>query len=254
MFKKIIFEREDGIGVLRFNRPEVMNAFDPEMVEELLKAIDQIRNDDHAKVLMMTGTGKAFCVGVDLTTIKGLSADQGTQFLKKIHQLILNLVAMEKPVIAAVHGYVFGGGWNFALACDLVIASEDAKFSQAFVKIGLVSDMGGMYFLPRWVGLNKTKELMFMGETIDAKEAERIGIVNRVVPKDDLERAAKELAKKLALGPSKPIALMKEILSQSASLDLPSLLELEARAQAICFQTEEHKRSVEEFLQKRKKS
>ena len=253
MFKRIIFGQEDGIGVLRFNRPEVMNAFDPEMVEELLKSIDQIRNDDHTKVLVMTGTGKAFCVGVDLTTIKGLSMDQGTQFLKKGHQLILNLVALEKPVIAAVHGYVFGGGWNFALACDMVIASEDAKFSQAFVKIGLVSDMGGMYFLPRWVGLNKAKELMFMGETIDAKEAERIGMVNRVVPKDNLERTAKELAKKLALGPSKPIALMKKILSQSASLDLPSLLEWEARAQAVCSQTEDHKRSVEEFLQKRKK-
>jgi 2-(1,2-epoxy-1,2-dihydrophenyl)acetyl-CoA isomerase len=253
MFRKIIFEREDGIGVLRFNRPEVMNAFDPEMVEELLKAIDQIRNDDHTKVLVMTGTGKAFCVGVDLSTIKGLSVDQGTQFLKKVHQVILDLVAMEKPVIAAIHGYAFGGGWNFALACDLVIASEDAKFSQAFVKIGLVSDMGGMYFLPKWVGLNKAKELMFTGETIDAREAERIGMVNRVVPEGDLERAAKELAKKIALRPPKPIALMKKILSQSASLDLPSLLELETQAQAICSQTEDHKRSVEEFLQKRKK-
>ena len=253
MFRKIIFEREDGIGVLRFNRPEVMNAFDPEMVEELLKAIDQIRNDDHTKVLVMTGTGKAFCVGVDLSTIKGLSVDQGTQFLKKVHQVILDLVAMEKPVIAAIHGYAFGGGWNFALACDLVIASEDAKFSQAFVKIGLVSDMGGMYFLPKWVGLNKAKELMFTGETIDAREAERIGMVNRVVPEGDLERAAKELAKKIALGPLKPIGLMKKILNQSSSLDLPSLLELETQAQAICSQTEDHKRSVEEFLQKRKK-
>jgi 2-(1,2-epoxy-1,2-dihydrophenyl)acetyl-CoA isomerase len=252
MFKKIIFEREDGIGVLRLNRPEVMNAFDPEMLEELLKAIDQIQHDDHAKVLLITGTGKAFCVGVDITTVKGLSIERGTDFLKKAQQVVLNLVAMEKPVIAAVHGYAFGGGWNLALACDLVIASEDAKFSQAFVKIGLVSDMGGMYFLPKWAGLNKAKELMFTGETIDAREAERIGMVNRIVPRDDLEGAAKELAQKIALGPSKPIALMKRILSRAASLDLSSLFELETQAQALCFQTEDHKKSVEAFLQRRK--
>lgn len=252
MFRKIIFEQEDGIGILRFNRPEVLNAFDPEMIEELLKAIDQIRKDDRTRVLLMTGTGKAFCVGVDIATINGLSVEQGTEFLKKGHQVILNLAATEKPVIAAVHGYVFGGGCSFALACDLVIASEDAKFSQAFVKIGLVSDMGGMYFLPKWVGINKAKELMFTGETIDAREAERIGMVNRVVPSDDLEREAKGLAKQIALRPSTPIAWMKRILSQSASLDLPSLFELETQAQAVCSQTEDHKGSVAAFLKKKK--
>lgn len=230
IFKKIIFKKEERVAVIRFHRPEVMNAYDLETVEELIKAIDHVRNDDHTKVLILTGTGKAFCVGVDITTIKGVSVDQGTEFLKRGHQILLNLFTLGKPIIAAINGYAFGAGWNLALASDIIIASEDATFSQAFVKIGLVSDMGGMYFLPRFVSLSKAKELMFVGETMDAKEAERIGMVNRVVPKDDLERVAKELAKKITLGPLKPIGLMKKILNQSAYLDLPSLLELEAQA------------------------
>ena len=254
VFKKIIFEKEEGIAVIRFNRPEVMNAFDMETVEELIKAIGRIRNDDDTKVLIITGSGKAFCVGVDITTIKGIHTDQGTKFLKRGHQIILNLVTLEKPIIAAINGYAFGAGLNLALASDMIIASDDAKFSQSFVKIGLVSDMGGMYFLPRSVSLNKAKELMFVGETIDAKEAERIGMVNRVVPKDGLERVAKELAKKIALGPLEPIGLMKKILNQSAYLDLPSLLEWEAQAQEICSQTDDHKRRIEAFLERRKKT
>lgn len=229
-----------------------MNAYDLETVEELINAIDHVRNEDHTKVLILTGTGKAFCVGVDITTIKGVSVDQGTEFLKRGHQILLNLFTLEKPIIAAINGYAFGAGWNLALASDIIIASEDATFSQAFVKIGLVSDVGGMYFLPRFVSLSKAKELMFVGETMDAKEAERIGMVNRVVPKDDLERVAKELAKKITLGPLKPIGLMKKILNQSAYLDLPSLLELEAQAQGICSQTEDHKRSVEAFFKSKK--
>jgi enoyl-CoA hydratase/carnithine racemase len=254
IFKKIIFEKEEMVAVIRFNRPEVMNAYDMEMVEELIKAIDYVRDDDRTKVLIMTGTGKTFCVGVDITTIKGIRVDQGTEFLKRGHQILLNLVALKKPIIAAINGYAFGAGWNLALASDMIIASEDATFSQAFVKIGLVSDMGGMYFLPRFVSLNKAKELMFIGETIDAKEAERIGMVNRVVPKDDLERVARELAKKIALEPLKPIGLMKKILNQSAHLDLPSLLALEAEAQEICSQTDDHIKRIEAFLERRKKS
>lgn len=119
VFKKIIFEKEEGIAVIRFNRPEVMNAFDMETVEELIKAIGRIRNDDDTQVLIITGTGKALCVGVDLTTIKGIRTDQGAKFLKGGHQIILNLVALEKPIIAAINGYAFGVGWNLALASDM---------------------------------------------------------------------------------------------------------------------------------------
>jgi 2-(1,2-epoxy-1,2-dihydrophenyl)acetyl-CoA isomerase len=253
MFKKINFEKENGIAVIRLNRPEVMNAFDIETQEELAKAIEDVRSDEHAKVLIVTGTGRAFCAGMDITALEGMNADQGREFLKKVQRMMLNLVSMEKPVIAAVNGYALGGGCNLALASDIIIASENAKFSQGFVKVGLVSDMGGMYFLPRLIGLAKAKELMFIGETLDAKEAYRIGMINRVVPEEDLERVAKELATKMATGPLKPIGLMKAILNKSTHLDFPSLLQLEFEAQEICSQTEDHKKRIQAFLERKKK-
>ena len=252
MFRKINLEKEDGIAVIRLNRPEVMNAFDLEMQEELAVAIKDVTNDDNTKVLIFTGTGKAFCAGVDITAIEGLSAQQTKTSLRNAQQLIVALVNMEKPVIAAVNGLAVGAGCSIVLACDIIIASSNARFSQGFVKIGLVSDLGGMYFLPRMVGLAKAKELLFTGVTVDAKEAEKIGMVNTVVPEGDLERAAKDLARQIAAEPHTPIGLMKKILNQSSYLDLSSLLELEAQAQEVCSQTEDHKTRVQAFLTKKK--
>jgi len=253
MFKNIVFEKENGIAVIRLNRPEVMNAFDIETQEELAEAIDNIHSDGNARVLIVTGTGRAFCAGIDISALEGMNANQGREFLKKVHQMMVNLVSMEKPVIAAVNGFALGGGCNLALASDIIVASENAKFSQGFVKIGLVSDMGGMYFLPRLIGLAKAKELMFFGKTMDAKEAERIGMINRVVPEADLERVANELAMEMARGPLKPIGLMKAILNKSTHLDFRSLLELEFEAQMICSQTEDHKKGIQAFLERKKK-
>ena len=167
--------------------------------------------------------------------------------------MVVALANMEKPVIAAVNGLAVGAGCSIALACDIIVASSSAKFSQSFVKIGLVSDMGGMYFLPRMVGLAKAKELLFTGMALDAKEAHAIGMVNRVVPGEDLERAVKALAGEMAQSPPKPIGLMKKILNQSSYLDFPSLLELEAQAQEICSQTDDHKKRVQAFLNRKKK-
>lgn len=253
MSGKVIFEKENGIAVIRINRPEVMNAFDVETEEELVRTIDDVQHDDNTKVLIITGTGKAFCTGVDITAIEGLSAQQTKSSLKNAQQIIVALVNMEKPVIAAVNGLAVGAGCSIALACDIIIASNNAKFSQSFAKIGLVSDMGGMYFLPRMVGLAKAKELLFTGVTVDAKEAQEIGMVNKVVTEGDLERAAKDLARQIAMEPPTPIGLMKKILNQSSYLDLPSLLELETQAQEVCSQTNDHKRAIKAFLERRKK-
>jgi 2-(1,2-epoxy-1,2-dihydrophenyl)acetyl-CoA isomerase len=252
MSRKINLEKEDDVAVIRLNRPEVMNAFDLEMQEELAVAIRDVTNDDKTKVLIFTGAGKAFCAGVDITAIEGLSAQQTKTSLRNAQQLIVALVNMAKPVIAAVNGLAVGAGCSIVLACDIIIASSNARFSQGFVKIGLVSDLGGMYFLPRMVGLAKAKELLFTGVTVDAKEAEKIGMVNTVVPEGDLERAAKDLARQIAAEPLTPIGLMKKILNQSSCLDLPSLLELEAQAQEVCSQTEDHKTRVQAFLTKKK--
>lgn len=253
MFKKIILDKDGGVAVIRFNRPEVMNAFDLETQEELTMAINDVQRDENIKVLIITGKGKAFCAGVDITVIEGMSIEQVKKFLKNAQQMILALVNMEKPVIAAINGYASGGGCNIALASDIIIASENAKFSQGFVKIGLISDMGGMYFLPRLVGLGRAKELMFLGETIDAREALKIGMVNQVVQAENLERTAMELGRKMAVMSLKPIGLMKKILNQSTCLDLPSLLELEIHAQEVCSQTDDHKKIVQTFLSKKKK-
>jgi 2-(1,2-epoxy-1,2-dihydrophenyl)acetyl-CoA isomerase len=252
MSGKVIFEKENGIAVIRINRPEVMNAFDLETQEELARSINDVTNDNNTKVLIITGTGKAFCTGVDITAIEGLSAQQTKSSLKNAQQIVVALVNMEKPVIAAVNGLAVGAGCSIAMACDIIIASSNAKFSQSFAKIGLVSDMGGMYFLPRMVGLARAKELLFTGVALDAKGAQEIGMVNKVVPEGDSERAARELAREIAAGPIKPIGLMKKILNQSSYLDLPSLLELEAQAQGVCSQTEDHKIRVQAFLTKKK--
>ena len=158
---------------------------------------------------------------------------------------------MEKPVIAAVNGYAVGAGCSLALACDIIVAAENAKFGQAFVRIGAVPDLGGAYFLPRAVGLHRAKELIFSGRNIDAKEAERIGLVSRVVPPDELMLAAVELAAGLAKAPTKAIALAKQLLNRSVETDLGTFLLLESFAQSIAFQTKDFEEGVAAFLEKR---
>ena len=253
MSEKIIFEKENGVATIRINRPEVMNAFDAETEEKLARAINDAWQDDAIKALIITAVGAAFCTGVDIAGIEGQSAQAVNASLKHAQKIIEALANMEKPVIAAVNGLAVGAGCSIAMACDIIIASSNAKFSQNFVKIGLVSDMGGMYFLPRMVGLARAKELLFTGATIDAEEAREIGLINRVVAEGDLEGAAKELARQIAAGPMKPIGLMKKILNQSTYLDLPTLLDLEAQAQMVCSQTDDHKKRVQAFLERKKK-
>jgi len=159
---------------------------------------------------------------------------------------------VRKPVIAAVNGYAVGAGFSLALLCDLIIAADTAKFGMAFIKVGAVPDCGALYFLPRLVGLPKAKELVFTGANIDAAEAYRIGIVNRVVPAAELLPEALRLGQQLADGPAVALALAKEILNASSSLSLEQVMELEIYAQSLCFQTEDHKEGVIAFLEKRK--
>lgn len=253
MFERIILEKEDGIALIRFNRPEVLNVLDSETERELVEAINEISRDDATRVLIITGTGRAFCAGGDVKVMGERTLEEAKAHLIFVQQVISGLVNMEKPVIAAINGFAMGAGWCIALACDILIASESAKFSQAFINVGLLPDMGGMYFLPRMAGLAKAKELMFTGAVIDAKEAHEIGVVNRVVPEKEVEEIAKELARKIASASQKPIALMKRILNQSDRLDLPSLFELETEAQAACEMSDEHKKLAQAFMDRKKK-
>lgn len=233
-----------------------MNALDLEAIDEVIAALDDIEDDENTKVLILTGAGRAFCVGADVGALLSLyhKGDQSTRdFISRAHKVPLKLVDMEKLVIAAVNGDAVGGGCNLALASDIVIASEKARFGQVFIKIGGVPDTGGTYFLPRIVGPNKAKELFVTGEIINAAEALRLGMVNSVVPANQLESETVRLARKLAHNPPKAMGLTKTLVNRSlATGDLATMLEYEAEAQTMCLQSEEASRLIQNFLGKRR--
>lgn len=244
---------EEGIALATLNKPDKLNAMDDDIKAGLMSVIEQIREDPEVKVLVITGSGRAFSAGGDINSLAQVNtAVKGRERIKKLHRLVLGLVNLEKPVIAAVNGYAVGAGCNLALAADIIYASDKARFSEIFANIGLIPDAGGLYFLPRLVGLAKAKELVFTARMVEAEEAERIGLINKVVPADRLMEETMELARKLAAGPGKALGLAKALLNQSTSWDLPTLLEGEALAQGICMQTADFREGLDAFLKKRK--
>lgn len=244
-FETIILEKESGVATLSLNRPDVLNAINNAMRRELLAALEDVEADDEVKVLVLTGKGKAFCSGGD---VKGMGT--GERMIKP-HPIILKMVNLEKPVISAVNGVAAGGGCNLAMAADIIIASEKASFIQSFVKIGLVPDWGGMFFLPRLVGIYKAKELMLTGERISATEAERIGMVNKVVPDKEFQDFVKEYSGRLAKGAPKSMAMIKKTLNVTQNADIDTVLALEYQAQTICRETADHKEGIAAFREKR---
>lgn len=252
---EVIFERKGAVEVITLNRPERYNAFTFGMVKALGERFSELAFDDEIRAVVVTGAGGAFCSGADLTgpggredCFKPLGMRITTQGYSK---MIYGIWTLEKPVIAAVDGVAAGAGCNFALSCDIVIASKRARFIQVFVRRGLVADAGGTYFLPRLVGLAKAKELMFLGEDISADEALRIGLVSRVVPEERLLEEALSLAEKLASGPTRAIGMMKRMLNMSFESDLTSALEREASLQGIAVSTEDVAEGVSSFIEKR---
>lgn len=250
-FKNIIYEKKNGIVKVTLNRPEAMNALNLEIREELAQAVQMVANDSEAKVLVLTGAGRAFCAGGDVKTMVGLTPMGMRDRLTKLHRTLMAILNLQQPVIAMVNGYAVGAGFNLALAADMIIASENAKFCQSFVNVGLIPDFGGLYILPRLVGLARAKELVLTARMIDAAEAERMGLVNKVVPPDELEAATYEIAGKLASGPSRTLGLAKSILNRAFEYDLPTLLELEADTQGLLMQTEDTKEAIQAFVDKR---
>lgn len=252
-YKTLLVDRADGVLKVSFNRPEMRNALDLDMRAELKQLLASVSGDPQIRVLILTGCGKAFCAGGDIRTMEIPFPDlAGRKRLKDLHVWLKDLINLEIPVIAAVNGVAAGAGCSLAMACDLIIASEEAKFLYSFVKVGLIPDAASIYFLPRLVGLPRAKELMFSGKMIDASEALNIGLVNRVVPAEHLMPAVEKLASELARGASKAIALTKRFLNLSMSSDLESVLELEALGQDICFGTEDFSEGMGAFLEKRK--
>jgi 2-(1,2-epoxy-1,2-dihydrophenyl)acetyl-CoA isomerase len=230
-----------------------MNALDLVMREELKAALIEAGGDPRVKVLILTGSGKAFCVGGDIGTMEGITAPAGRDRVKSVQKIVSLMVELEKPIIAGINGHAAGAGLHIALAADIVIAADTARFRESFIALGLVPDLGGFYFLPLRVGLARAKELMFTGRTVDANEAERIGLVNKVVPPSELERETDELARTLAEGPSRSYGMIKSALNLWP-MHFQAFLEMEANLQSICFATRDFEEGRRAFLEKRRPS
>lgn len=251
---KLLVTLEDGIKRITINRPEKRNSVDVETIELLLAAIEQSAEDE-SKVVVLTGAGDAFCAGADLqatsqSDIKNI--DVTASLREHTNPTILAMRGLSKPIIARVHGPAVGVGCNYALACDILIASDQAKLGQVFIKIGLMPDGGSTYFLPRRVGYAKAFELMATGDIISATEALALGLVNRVVPFEELDTTVNAMAARLAL--AAPIALqkIKEGLNHGQNSDLASALDFEAVNQDACFHSDDFMEGVAAFLEKRK--
>jgi len=257
-YETIKLEREDGIGVMTLNRPDKLNAVSPTMWFELSAAFDEVRSDDDIRVLILTGADPGFCAGADVEetltlAVPGAEAPPRTkQQLKEPMGIAgLRVAMLEKPTIAAVNGVAAGMGFSLALACDIRIASENAKFRNVFVRMGLIPDNGLTYFLPRLVGLAKALEFMYTGAKIDVAEAERLGMVNKVVPHNELLKESKEMAKKIAEAAPMAIELTKWATNRGLSTDIEELIQLETFAQRICLETEDFQEGIKSFMEKR---
>ena len=251
-----LYEQRDGIGTITLNRPERLNAITFEVYHELTDFFAKLRDEKDARVVIITGAGRAFCSGGDVRDIigelQGRDSEGLLEFTRLTCDLIRNMRALPQPIIASLNGTTAGAGACIALASDIRIAAEEAKIAFIFVKVGLAgTDMGATYLLPRVVGLAKATELLMTGDFVEANEAEKIGLYNRVVPRAELERTTREFAEKLASGPALGIAKTKEMLNRELHMSFESALEAEAVAQALCMQTPDFKEAHAAFIEKR---
>ncbi len=255
-YSAILYSKDASVATVTLNRPDRLNTFTPEMNREIVDAFKAAEKDASVRCIILTGAGKAFCAGEDLTNLKTFyESDQnpslGEELRARHNPMILKIYSSPKPIIAAINGAAAGAGLSMALACDLRVASEKASFHEAFVKVGLAPDSGFSYFLPRLIGMAKAKEFAYFGEGIDAKEAERLGIVNKVVPSEELLNAAQEWASKLSQGATAAIGLTKRAFNRSFVIELPEALEYEAYLQEMASRTADHKEGVKAFYEKR---
>jgi 2-(1,2-epoxy-1,2-dihydrophenyl)acetyl-CoA isomerase len=240
---------------ITLNRPETLNALTPDQRERIIRLLDEASADPDVRAVVITGTGRGFCAGADLrgsaTTGQRTAGDVARTLRTGAQRLIAAVLDCEKPVIAAVNGTAAGLGAHLALACDLVLAAESARFIEVFVRRGLVPDGGGAYLLPRLVGPQRAKELMFFGDALTATDAERLGLVNRVVPDAELDKTAREWAARLAAGPTRALALTKQLVNASLDTDRATAFAAEAAAQEINMTTADAQEGVRSFVERR---
>lgn len=252
-FETVLTTAEGGVFTLTLNRPDVLNALNDQLTSDLGEAIKFAERASDVRCVVLTGAGRGFCSGQDLRDRSGVGQiSYGDSIRGRYNPIILRIRTMEKPVIAAVNGVAAGAGCNLALAADLRIASDRASFIEVFSRVGLIPDSGGTFILPRLVGLAKAFELAYTAEPVDAAEALRLGLVNRVIPHDDLMPATMDLAKRLAEGPTRGFGLTKRGFNFALSASLEAALEYEAYLQEIAGRTADHREGVAAFMEKRR--
>jgi 2-(1,2-epoxy-1,2-dihydrophenyl)acetyl-CoA isomerase len=252
-YETILVQVENGIATLSLNRPDVFNAFNEQQSFDVIDALKKIEKDKSIRVLIITGAGKAFCSGQDLKSIAGAKNRSLSESLyKRYNPMIRAIRNLPIPVLAKVNGVAAGAGCSLALACDMIIASEQANFIEVFINVGLVLDSGSSYFLPRLVGSARAFEMSTMGSKVSATQALQWGMINRAVPAELLDEETLKIAQYYAQAPTKAIALMKKMLNKSFQCDLDAMLEYEAYCQEIAGRSDDYKEGVTAFNEKRK--
>jgi enoyl-CoA hydratase len=248
----VLYEKEGDIAIVTVNRPKALNALNAETLADIEKAMDAAAADPEVKVVILTGAGRAFVAGADITFMQNMTAMEGRAFAMLGQAVFRKIETMEKPVIAAVNGFALGGGCELAMSCDFRIASDAAKFGQPEVGLGVTPGFGGTQRLPRLVGVGMAKELCYTGDTIDANEALRIGLVNHVVPGDELMTYVKDMAKRIASKGQLAVRMCKKAINEGMQMDIDRSMTLEADIFGILFSTEEQKEGMTAFVEKRK--
>jgi 2-(1,2-epoxy-1,2-dihydrophenyl)acetyl-CoA isomerase len=253
----VLYHRHDSIVTLTFNRPETLNAMNEAMMGEVERILIELEADTAVRAVILTGAGRAFSSGGDqkrggeVVPPSFFDGDLGGALIERLNRCILRMQRLQKPIVGSINGVAAGAGLNIALATDLRIAADTARFGEVFARVGLVPDGGGTYFLPRLVGTAKAMEMILLADIIDAQEALRIGLVNRVVPAEQLENETLKLAERLAQGPTVAYGLAKTGLYQGLGMSLEDVLNMEARNQAIAVRTPDREEGVAAFREKR---
>ncbi|SKC58934.1 short-chain-enoyl-CoA hydratase [Maledivibacter halophilus] len=251
-YDNLLLKKQDNIAILSFNRPKVLNALNTDVLKELDRAIDDIEKDEEIYVLIITGEGKAFIAGADISEMRDKTAVEGRKFGELGSSIFRKIELMEKPVIAAVNGFALGGGCELSMSCDIRIAGEKAKFGQPEVGLGITPGFAGTQRLARLVGTAKAKELIFTADIIKAQEAKEIGLVNKVVAQEELISEALEMAKKIASNGQIAVKYSKVAINRGINCDLDTGNEIEKDLFGLCFATEDQKEGMSAFLEKRK--
>src|SRR5579883_1544978 len=254
-YEHLLVQQDGAVLTVTMNRPEVLNAINDSLLDGLGEVMEEAARDESVRCVVLTGAGRAFGAGADL---RGFAAGHASGepikvsgHLQKYHRVVRAIRTMSRPVIAAVRGVAAGASCNLALSCDMRIVSEDARFIEAFARIGLVPDAGGGFFLPRLVGFSKALELSMLADEVSGPEAERLGLANKCVPLAVFDETVQSFARRLAKGPTRAYGLMKELMNTAAVSDLETTLRVEGELQDIAIQTSDHREGVMAFLQKR---